>query len=118
MHAQCRAHARRAVFDAMQAEPDAVAEILAVIQDLYAVEQQIRTLNLQGEGKRLHRLTHSKPIVEFHFDAVERRLAQLGLVPATTSAPRRNSSPSGSIRLQDESPSRVPANSEIMSDGP
>lgn len=35
--------------------------------------EQIRERQLTGEGKRLHRLTHSKPQVEVLFDWIERQ---------------------------------------------
>ena len=81
-HALCWAHARRAFFDAQGSDPEAVADVLAVLQGLYAVEEQIRELKLAGEAKQLHRLTHSKPIVERFFDYVERQLERHGLAPA------------------------------------
>lgn len=81
-HALCWAHARRAFFDAQAADPEAVADVLAALQGLYAIEEKIRELKLAGEAKQLHRLTHSKPIVERFFDYVERQLAQHGLAPA------------------------------------
>lgn len=81
-HALCWAHARRAFFEAQAAEPEAVADVLALLQGLYTVEEQIREQKLVAEDKRLHRLTHSKPIVERFFDYIERSLAQHGLAPA------------------------------------
>lgn len=81
-HALCWAHARRAFFEAKDAEPEAVADVLTALQGLYQVEEQIRQEKLEGEAKRLHRLTHSKPIVERFFDYVERSLERHGLAPA------------------------------------
>jgi transposase len=81
-HALCWAHCRRAFFDAKDAEPEAVADVLALLQGLYAIEEKLRELKLEGEAKQLHRLTHSKPIVERFFDYVERHLEQHGLAPA------------------------------------
>lgn len=81
-HALCWAHARRAFFEAQDAEPEAIADVLAVLQNLYAVEAQIRELQLEGEAKQLHRLTHSKPLVERFFNYVERSLERHGLAPA------------------------------------
>ncbi len=80
-HALCWAHSRRAFFDAQAAEPEAVADVLALLQGLYAIEDQIRERKLAGDAKRLHRLTHSKPIVERFFDYVERQLEKHGLAP-------------------------------------
>ena len=81
-HALCWAHARRAVFEAQGSEPEAVADVLALLQGLYAAEEQIRELKLEGEAKQQHRLMHSKPIVERFFDYVARHLEKHGLAPA------------------------------------
>lgn len=69
-HAQCWAHSRRTFFEAQAIEPDAVGEALEQIQALYRIEEQIRERKLAGESKRLHRLTHSKPIVDQFFEWV------------------------------------------------
>ena len=42
-------------------------EALRRIRVLYAIEDDIRRLELTGEAKTLHRLTHSKPHVETFF---------------------------------------------------
>lgn len=81
-HAQCWVHARRTFVEAEQAEPLHVADVLAEIQKLYAVEDDIRARNLTGEDKRLHRLTHSKPIVERLFFWVDWQLRRPELTPA------------------------------------
>jgi hypothetical protein len=63
-HALCWSHSRREFFDAQTADPQGAHEALKRISALYAIEDDIRTLELTGEAKRLHRLTHSKPHVE------------------------------------------------------
>lgn len=45
-----------------------------------AVKTQIWTA--LGENKRLHRLTHSKPLVDAFFDWVDRQFEQQGLLPS------------------------------------
>lgn len=80
-HAQCWAHSRREFFDAQRAEPQAAAQALRQIGRLYDIEREIRKLDLKGENKRLHRLTHSKPVVDTFFDWVERQFEQQGLLP-------------------------------------
>lgn len=80
-HAQCWAHARRTLFEAEAADPPAVHEGLEQIKALYAVEEQLRVLKLVGEARQLHRLTHSKPLVERFFDWVERQFQRQGLTP-------------------------------------
>jgi len=81
-HARCWAHSRRGFFDALEAEPTAAAEALEQIKALYAVEEEIRTLELVGEAKQLHRLIHSKPRVEIFFEWVEQQLARQGFTPS------------------------------------
>jgi transposase len=82
-HALCWSHSRREFFEAQTADPKHVHEALKRISALYAIEDDIRTLELTGEAKRLHRLTHSKPHVEVFFAWVDRRLEEHGLRPAT-----------------------------------
>ena len=81
-HAQCWAHSRRAFFEAQGAEPQLAAEALRHIGALYEVEDEIRTANLSGENKRVHRLTHSKPRVEEFFAWVDRQFERQGLLPS------------------------------------
>ena len=80
-HAQCWAHTRRKFFDAQDAEPEAAAQALALIGDLYQVEERIREQKLTGARKRDYRLEHAKPIVERFFAWVGERFAAQGLLP-------------------------------------
>jgi transposase len=82
-HAQCWAHARREIFEAQDADPEGAAEALTQIQQIYAIEEEIREKKLGGEAKRLHRLTHSKPRVELFFEWIERKFELHGLRPPT-----------------------------------
>ena len=81
-NAQCWAHSRRGFFEAQGAEPQAAAEALRQIGKLYDIEREIRKHDLKGENKRLHRLTHSKPLVDAFFDWVNRQFEQQGLLPS------------------------------------
>jgi transposase len=81
-NAQCWAHSRRGFFEAQGAEPQAATEALRQIGELYDVEREIRERKLKGENKRLHRLTHSKPLVDAFFDWVDRQFEQQGLLPS------------------------------------
>ncbi len=81
-NAQCWAHSRRCFFEAQGAEPQAAAEALRQIGVLYDIEREIRERKLKGENKRLHRLTHSKPLVDAFFDWVDRQFEQQGLLPS------------------------------------
>jgi transposase len=81
-HARCWSHGRRGFFDALTAEPTAAAEALEQIKALYAIEEDIRTRKLAGDAKQLHRLTHSKPLVELFFEWVDQQLARQGFTPS------------------------------------
>lgn len=81
-HAQCWAHARREIFEAKAIEPDIAAQALGRIAALYAIEKTIRDQKLKGEAKRLHRLDHSKPLVEAFFAWIDRQFEQQGLLPS------------------------------------
>jgi transposase len=81
-HAQCWVHCRRGFFDALGAEPQAAGEALRQIAVLYEIEEEIQSAKLTGEAKRVHRLTHSKPLVEAFFEWVERQFEQQGLLPS------------------------------------
>jgi transposase len=81
-NAQCWAHSRREFFEAQGAEPQAAAEALRQIGVLYDIEREIRERKLSGENKRLHRLTHSKPLVDAFFDWVNHQFEQQGLLPS------------------------------------
>jgi transposase len=81
-NAQCWAHARRGVFEAKDAQPHAASQALEQITALYKVEEHIRQHKLTGDAKRVHRLTHSKPLVERFFDWVDKQFEQLGLLPS------------------------------------
>ena len=81
-HAQCWIHARRTFFEAKDAEPQAAGEALRQIAALYEIEEEIRGKKLSGENKRLHRLTHSKPLVEQFFEWVDSQFEQQGLLPS------------------------------------
>lgn len=82
-HAQCWAHARREIFDAKNIEPQIAEQGLSRINALYAIEEDIRQNTLKGEAKRIHRLTHSKPIVEDFFAWVDEQLERRGLLPSS-----------------------------------
>lgn len=82
-HAQCWAHGRREIFESEASDPQGTHEALERIAPLYRIEEHIRDEKLCGEIKRLHRLTHSKPLVESFFAWVNERLNEHGLKPAT-----------------------------------
>jgi hypothetical protein len=77
----CWAHARRHFFEAQACDPDAVAIALDYIRRLFAVDEDIDKLTLKGEPKRLHRLTHAKPIVAEFYAWIEGQFTRHGLLP-------------------------------------
>jgi transposase len=81
-HALCWSHGRRGFFEALSAEPIGATEALEQIKALYAIEEQIRDRKLSGGAKQLHRLTHSKPLVELFFEWVARQLERQGFTPS------------------------------------
>lgn len=81
-HAQCWTHARRTFFEAQDAEPQLAAQALQSIGAIYKIEEEIREHKLSGEHKRLHRLTHSKPLVQAFFEWVNGQFERQGLLPS------------------------------------
>lgn len=81
-HAQCWVHCRRNFFDAQNTEPRVAAEALRQIAALYEIEEHIRDHKLKGEAKHLHRLTHSKPLVEEFFAWIEQQFESQGFLPS------------------------------------
>src|SRR5258708_3759116 len=80
-YARCWSHCRRGFFEALTAEPTGAAEALEQIKTLYSIEEEIRNRKLVGDAKQLHRLTHSKPLVELFFEWVDRQLQRQGFTP-------------------------------------
>lgn len=81
--AQCWNHTRRKFLNAEEDEPDLVAIALDYIGKLYEVERQIKELKLDGDNKALHRVLHSKPIVEQFFDWLQNAFASQVLLPSS-----------------------------------
>ena len=52
-HAQCWAHTRRGFFEAQAAEPEAAAEALALIGELYRIEDDIRQAGRAASARRI-----------------------------------------------------------------
>ncbi len=63
-HAQCWSHCRRKFEQALESEPEASGEALAIIGAMYRHEQIIRERKLRGEKKQAYRMKHSEPIVQ------------------------------------------------------
>ena len=80
-HAQCWAHTRCYFEKAKEAEPQAVAEALALVGDLYVQEQVIRDRELGGEAKLKHRTRHSEPLVAAFWRWCEAQCQRHDLLP-------------------------------------
>ena len=63
-HANCWAHARRKFDAALKEDPKAANQALALIGQLYKIEEHIRKKQLNGEQKLDWRTRHSLPIVK------------------------------------------------------
>ena len=79
-HAQCWAHTRRTFERAEQAEPQAVAEALALIGALYRIESDIRKQELEGQAKLEYRSRYSLPVVDSFFGWVHEHRQRLDLL--------------------------------------
>jgi transposase len=81
-HAHCWVHARRQFFEAQASDPEGCAAALDTLRRLFEVDQAIERQRLTAENKRLHRLTHSKPVVAEFYDWVDAQFARQGFAPS------------------------------------
>lgn len=81
-HAQCWAHTRRKFEGAQNAEPEAVAQALDLIGQLYQVEEVIQKQELVGDDKRAYRIEHARPVVSIFFEWCEQQIRSGKLLPA------------------------------------
>lgn len=77
--AGCWAHTRRKFVEAERKEPQKVAEVIKILQDLYKIEAEAR-----GEPERLGKLrdTQSRPIVNELFQRFKTELEESSLLPS------------------------------------
>lgn len=80
-HAGCWAHCRRHFEQATDAEPQAVAEALALIAMLYRHEQMIRDRGLDDAQKLAYRTEHSEPVVSAFWGWCEAQCGNGALLP-------------------------------------
>ena len=80
-HAQCWAHSRRYFERALEAEPDAAEQALALIGALYQHEKTLREAGLQDKKKQAYRTTHSEPIVRSFWHWCEQQCGRADLLP-------------------------------------
>lgn len=82
LNPQCWTHSRREFVKAEEGEPARVKEALDLMRPLWKIEKTIKQLGLTGEEKRLHRLEHSKPVVDKFFTWVEEQQRDGALLPS------------------------------------
>jgi transposase len=82
VHAQCWAHTRRGFERAKDIEPEASAEALERIGEIYRVEAEIRERGLSAAAKRDYRQVHAKPLVNAFFVWAETQIARAALLPS------------------------------------
>ena len=82
-HAQCWVHTRRQFFEAEQDEPVLVEEMLERIAELFRLEAHCKAHALEGEIKREHRITWSKPVVDGIVERVQELQQRRALLPSS-----------------------------------
>ena len=82
LNAQCWTHSRREFIKAEELEPALVKEALELFRPLYDIEKDIKRQGLEGEEKRLHRVEHSKPVVDRFFAWVDKQRQGGVLLPS------------------------------------
>jgi transposase len=80
-HAQCWTHTRRQFIEAENDEPEAVAQALSLIRQLYRLETEAADKELKEDKLREHRLTHSKPVVDRLYQWCHEQLQRNTLLP-------------------------------------
>ncbi len=78
--ANCWAHARRTFVKAEKMEPEAVAQALALIGELYQIEAQIQDQALTGEAKLKRRTEQSRLVVDAFFAFCDQQCQRPDLV--------------------------------------
>lgn len=82
VHAQCWSHTRRMFVKAETDEPVAVAEALALIGRLYAVEAELRAQACDPPATLAYRRAQALPAVDAFFAWVDAQCHRLELVPS------------------------------------
>ncbi|MEQ8494077.1 MAG: IS66 family transposase, partial [Gammaproteobacteria bacterium] len=81
-HAQCWSHTRRAFVKAEAMEPKAVAEALALIGRLYAIEAELRERDLEPEQVLVERSLRTLPAVDAFFAWCRLQCQRMDLTPS------------------------------------
>ena len=82
VHAQCWSHTRRMFVKAQTAEPQVVAEALALIGRLYVIEAELRARGGDAPAVLDYRRAHALPAVDAFFAWVDAQCHRLNLVPS------------------------------------
>jgi len=82
-HAQCWAHCRRYFFEARTIEPQRAEHALAMIEELYRVETEIRDRGLVSEAKRTLRQQKARPKVLEFLAWVDEQFESQGFLPSS-----------------------------------
>jgi transposase len=81
-HAECWAHTRRYFERAKEADPEAAAQALELIGELYRFEAHIRDKQLTGEAKLKYRTEHSEPTVQAFWQWCDQQCQRHDLLPS------------------------------------
>ena len=81
-NAQCWTHSRREFVKAEEMEPALVKEALDLLRPLWKIEKEIKKQGLTGDKKLIHRVLHSKPVVDVFFEWVKQQQKNKVLLPS------------------------------------
>ena len=81
-HAECWAHTRRYFERAKEADPEAAAQALELIGELYRFEAHIRDKKLSDETKLKYRIEHSEPAVQAFWQWCDEQCQRHDLLPS------------------------------------
>ena len=101
--APCWSHTRRHFERAGKVEPEAVAQALELIGQLYRVEKHIGKHALAGHDKRAYRIEHARPTVDRFFQWCDGQCQRIELLPSNPS-PRRRRRAAGPARAPASAP--------------
>jgi transposase len=81
-HAECWAHTRRYFERAKEADPEAAAQALELIGELYRIEAHIRDKQLTDETRLNYRTKHSEPAVRAFWQWCDEQCQRHDLLPS------------------------------------
>ena len=83
LNALCWMHARREFVKAEGGAPKQAEEALNLLRPLWQIEKEIEDQGLEGNDKLIHRVLHSKPVVDQFFAWVDKQLKVETLLPSS-----------------------------------